>query len=436
MKDRSIFEFDFLLFLCTIALMVIGILFIYSSGVSSTGVNFSNEYIKQIIWAAAGILIMIGFMFFDYVVLMELSKYLYPLFIILLFLTLIMGQVVNGAKSWIIIGPIGIQPSEFAKLATILFLARYLNNSKKSQKPLLRFLISMAICFLPLGLIMLQSDMGTAMVYFPIFLIMSFLGGSRIRYLLFISATAGLAIIIGILPAWETYIVGEKVASMQFLINNKLVLITIFSLTMVLTVSFLGFILIKKNYFYWICYSVSVLFLGLSGGIVARKILKVYQIKRLIVFLDPGIDPQGAGWNVIQSITAVGSGGLWGKGYLKGTQSHYRYLPQQSTDFIFSIISEEWGFIGCLIIFIIFSIILIRSIIILNSSRDSYGLYIGGGVIALIFFHFIVNIGMAMGIMPITGIPLIFLSYGGSALWTGVIGISILMNIFNHRYKY
>ncbi|MBI9100825.1 MAG: rod shape-determining protein RodA [Spirochaetales bacterium] len=436
MKDRSIFEFDFLIFLCTIALMIIGILFIYSSGISSTGVNFSNEYIKQIVWASAGILIMIGFMFFDYAILEGLSRYFYPLMIILLFLTLIFGQVVNGAKSWLSLGPVGIQPSEFTKIATVLFLGRYLEQSKKNPQSLIRFLIAFGICMFPMGLIILQPDMGTAMVYFPIFIVMMFLAGGRVSYLFFVLACAVLSVVIGMLPAWEEYIIDGKTMLLQFLIDENFVFISIGSQILILIVAITGYRFIKKRYFYWISYGVTIFLLGTCGGLVVRKVLKPYQIKRLIVFLDPGIDPQGAGWNVIQSITAVGSGGLWGKGYLKGTQSHYRYLPQQSTDFIFSIISEEWGFIGCIAIFMIFMIILVRSIMILNSSRDTYGLYIGGGIIAIIYFHFIVNIGMAMGIMPITGIPLIFLSYGGSALWTGVIGISLLMNIFNHRYKY
>ena len=169
---------------------------------------------------------------------------------------------------------------------------------------------------------------------------------------------------------------------------------------------------------------------------LAQKILKDYQIMRLVVFLDPDVDPQGAGWNILQSLTAIGSGGLFGKGFLKGTQSHYHYLPQQSNDFIFSIIAEEIGFFGSMVVFLCFFIILIRGFIIAYSSKDSFGSYICFGIIAMFFFHFVVNIGMAMGIMPITGIPLLFLSYGGSSLWTSMMAAGILINIYYRRYGF
>lgn len=436
MKKRSIFEFDLLLPLSAVALIVIGILFIYSSGISSTGINFSNEYIKQIVWASIGIVLMVGFTFFDYGRLKGISRYVYAIFIFLLVFTLLFGQIVNGAKSWISLGPMGIQPSGFAKIATILFLAKYLEDSKKSTGELRRFFFSLLITMVPMGLVLIQPDMGTAMVFFPIVLVMMFLAGISLRYLVFISLLGVMTVVVTVIPAWQQYIVGDKVRALQFLIVPEFFLYTIGSTFLVLLLSVAGYLVMKKRYYYWISYFVS-LFLGsLFGALAGRRVLKDYQLKRLIVFMDPGVDPQGAGWNVIQSITAVGSGGPMGKGYLKGTQSHYRFLPQQSTDFIFSIIAEEWGFIGCTVIFLLFLVILIRSLYILSTSKDSYGLYVGGGVVAMIFFHFLVNIGMAMGIMPITGIPLMFLSYGGSALWTGLIGISLIMNIYSHRYKY
>ena len=157
---------------------------------------------------------------------------------------------------------------------------------------------------------------------------------------------------------------------------------------------------------------------------------------RLVVFLDPSVDPQGAGWNILQSLTAIGSGGLTGKGFLQGTQSHYHYLPQQSNDFIFSIIAEETGFLGCMVLFLCFFIIIIRGFIIAYSSKDSFGSLMCFGIIAMFFFHFVVNIGMAMGIMPITGIPLLFLSYGGSSLWTSMMGAGILINVYYRRYGF
>jgi len=154
---------------------------------------------------------------------------------------------------------------------------------------------------------------------------------------------------------------------------------------------------------------------------------------RLIVFLDPNVDPLGSGWNIIQSITAIGSGGPFGMGYLQGTQSHYRFLPQQSTDFIFSILSEEWGFLGGLVVFILYGTILARSLIIIKKTENNFGALVATGIAAMYFFHFMVNIGMVMGMMPITGIPLLFVSYGGSSLWTAMTASGLLMSINMRR---
>ncbi|MFP4378335.1 MAG: FtsW/RodA/SpoVE family cell cycle protein, partial [Spirochaetales bacterium] len=169
---------------------------------------------------------------------------------------------------------------------------------------------------------------------------------------------------------------------------------------------------------------------------LGRRLLQEYQIMRLIVFLDPNIDPRGAGWNIIQSVTAVGSGGIAGKGWLRGTQSHLQYLPQQSTDFIFSILAEEWGFIGALFVFLCFAAIVARGLIIASKAKDNYAALSAVGVVTMISFHVAVNVGMAIGIMPITGIPLLFLSYGGSSLWSALVSIGILMSIYQRRFRY
>ena len=164
------------------------------------------------------------------------------------------------------------------------------------------------------------------------------------------------------------------------------------------------------------------------------KVLKDYQIKRLIVFIDPDSDPRGAGWNIIQSKVAIGSGNIFGQGFLRGTQSHYRFLPEQSTDFIFSILAEEFGFVGGISVFILYLVILLRMIFILRKANTAFGYYVCAGIIAMFFFHFIINVGMVMGIMPITGIPLLLLSYGGSSLWTAMICLGLVMSIKAHKF--
>ena len=172
------------------------------------------------------------------------------------------------------------------------------------------------------------------------------------------------------------------------------------------------------------------------GSIAVRAVLRDYQIMRLAIFVDPQLDPRGAGWNILQSITAIGSGGLFGKGWLQGTQSQLQYLPQQSTDFIFSILAEEWGFLGGVFVLGLFLVVLLRGLSVVWGAREDYPLLAGTGVLVMLFFHVLVNVGMAMGIMPITGIPLMLLSYGGSSLWTALAATGILMNINRRRHRY
>ena len=194
-------------------------------------------------------------------------------------------------------------------------------------------------------------------------------------------------------------------------------------------IAMIGNVLLKRRYYYWIAYVFSLITIAFAGSIVGVRALKEYQMMRLIIFLDPEVDPLKHGWNIIQSITAIGSGGLTGRGYLMGTQSHYRYLPEQSTDFIFSILSEEWGFLGGLFVFFLYSIVFFRFFLSIKRCDDFFGKLIVSGILAMFFFHFFVNVGMVMGIMPITGIPLLFLSYGGSSLWTAMISVGVVIGI-------
>lgn len=429
MKRRSFFGFDIFILGATLILMVIGVLFIYSSGVTSTGVSYSDEYKKQIVWIVTGIIIMVLILFLRISQLKSFSLYIYGFFIILLIFTRLFGKVVNGARSWLGFPDVGIQPSEFAKIATILFLAFYYDFIGKKIIKLRYFLLGFLIILLPVFLILIQPDLGTAIVYFPVFIIMALVAGARLRHLLFILLTGIILIILIVLPYIEIHIIGEEYPVFSILKNMQVILILLAFLLGILGIAAYGYFVFKKQVFFWIMYSMSILIIAILGSIVLGSFIKEYQIKRIITFLNPYIDRRDAGWNIIQSITAIGSGGLFGKGFLMGTQSHYQYLPQQSTDFIFSIIAEEWGFFGGILVIILFMIILLRSITIVSNTNDRYAVFAGSGIIAMIFFHVIINIGMSMGIMPITGIPLFFLSYGGSSLWTALIGMGILLNI-------
>jgi len=436
MRLRDILEIDYFLLLATGVLSVFGIVFIYSSGVTSPGVLVSREYSRQIIWATAGIAIALVLAMVDYRRISDLAVYLYLGTLALLLYTCFFGKLVNGARAWIGVGSFGIQPSEFAKITTILFLARYLDDTRRSPHSFSRFLISCVIVFVPMGIILIQPDFGTSLVFIPILITMTFIAGVSIRYILFLVAVISITGVLMVLPLWQRYIMNNTLPSLAIFSNSRFIFSAMIALGFIAAIALFGLLRYKKRYFFWILYSSMAVILSLGMSFVARKVLKEYQIMRLIVFLDPDVDPQGSGWNIIQSITAIGSGGLVGKGYLQGTQSHYRFLPQQSTDFIFSIFTEEWGFLGGVLVFALFLLICLRLVRIMRITADSFGAYIAAGLSGVYIFHFLINVGMTMGIMPITGIPLLFMSYGGSAVLSAMAGIGLALSIYVRRYTH
>lgn len=435
MKLRIFEVFDYILFFPVIVLITIGIFFIYSSGFNSSGVNVSNEYLKQIIWASIGLVLLIGFSFIDYRKVRQFIQYFYIGLLIVLIYTRLFGSKVNGARSWIGFGRFGIQPSEFGKIVFIMFFAKQLEKTE-TMEPIKRFILLCIFMAIPAGLILLQPDLGTASVYIPIFLGMCFVAGIPLRYIMLVLCTGLVTILFTVLPVYQTEIAKKTIQVISILTNMRLRLIVIICFAIVMLLSIMANVFLKQKYFYWIAYVSGIILCSLLLSIAAGKVLQDYQIKRLIVFIDPESDPLGSGWNIIQSKIAIGSGSLFGQGYLKGTQSHFRFLPQQSTDFIFSILSEEWGFFGGFAVFLLYLIVLLRIIFILKNTTNTYGYYIATGILFMFFFHFMVNVGMVMGLMPITGIPLLFLSYGGSSLWTSMICIGILMSIHNRRLDF
>lgn len=435
MKFKVFGRIDYLLLLCAVLLTGTGIAFIYSSGFNSDGINVSKEYIKQIIWLSVGLVLMIAVSAFDYRSLKKYALHFYLFMICVLIYTRFFGRLVNGARSWIGIGDFGIQPSEITKIAFIILLAKYLEQSV-NESPAKRFLKCICILLLPMGIILLQPDLGTASVFMPVFLFMCFMANVPVRYLLVVFLTGMITIILSVLPVWETEIIHKSVPMVHILTNFKLRMLVFLAMLGITVIGVIGFIFFRKKYYYWITYIAGILSASLAGSVAAGKVLKPYQIARLIVFIDPYSDPQGSGWNIIQSKTAIGAGGLFGRGFLEGSQSHRRFLPQQSTDFIFSIFSEETGFIGGIIMFAAFFLILVRILYIIKQTTNNFSCYIASGILGMFFFHFIVNVGMVMGIMPITGIPLPFMSYGGSALLTNMIAIGLIMSINSRRLDF
>jgi len=424
------------LFGATVVLLGIGVLFIYSSGINANGVQVSAEFIRQIVWSLSGLALLVFFALLSYTTLRMFSLYIYGGVLFLLLVTLVIGRQVNGARSWLGFAEIGIQPAEFMKIATILFLSAYFAGIGNGIRELPRFLLGLVIVLVPIALILAQPDMGEALAFFPMFLLMGFVAGAQVRHLLFMLFAGVFAFILAAIPTLHARASLTGASFFGLLSAPDIMKYLLLAAAVVSGLAFLGWRSFQQRYFFWIAWSAA---LVVTSGLLStalRLVLKDYQIMRLVIFVNPQIDPQGAGWNIIQSVTAIGSGGLHGKGWLHGTQSHYQFLPQQSTDFIFSILAEEWGFLGALLVFALFLAILLRGISIVWASREDYAMLAGTGILSMIFFHVLVNVGMAVGIMPVTGIPLMFLSYGGSSLWAGLIGVGILMNISRRRLRY
>jgi len=423
----------YLLFSCFL-LCALGIIAIYSSGIDAEGAIISNEYLKQILWFGIGIFLLIAAALFDFSRYKDIVWVFFAFAILLLIITLLAGRVVNGARSWLGIGGIGIQPAEFTKVATVLMLARYL-ESAEFDSSFKKLLITGIIMIIPLALILAQPDFGSALVFVPAALVMLTLADVDFRYILFgVLSIFGVFLFLSLPLYASNHPNPENIIYTAITHENVLIAILIFVLVISI-ISGIGWLKFKKRYYYWFSYSMAILAISMIGAVAAHIILKPYQIMRLLVFIDPSIDPKGSGWNILQSITAIGSGGFLGKGFLQGTHSHARYIPQQSTDFIFSIIAEEFGFIGCTVLFILYGILFFRCVFLIETCKDRFSQFVIGGLLGIFAFHFMINIGMAMGIMPVTGIPLYFVSYGGSSLWTGLISIGILTGISARRYS-
>ena len=435
-RGPRLVSIDVSLLISTILLCIIGVMFIYSSSITATGDLRTNEYLRQIIWLIPGILIMIGVAFVDYKVYRDFVFYIFLSTILLLLLTLFFGQVVYGGRRWIGVGGLGFQSSEFAKLAYILFMAILIEKNRVRLNSPIFLTVLLLITALPMGLILMQPDLGTASVFIPIFLVMIFVAGANMWFIIFFTGTIVASIFFALLPAWMNYVVQNEVPVITVLQSTTYVAIIVSALYTIAAACAAGWFLLRKPIYIAGIFLGFVIGTGILGGLISTYILRDYQMMRLVVFMNPNIDPRGAGWNILQSLTAVGSGGLTGKGFLLGTHSHYQYIPQQTTDFIFSIIAEEWGFIGSILLFILFLIIVVRGMIICRLAKDGFGAYVSAGIVAMIFYHFTINIGMAIGLMPITGLPLFFVSYGGSSLWIGLISIGILQSVYRNRHSY
>ncbi len=336
--------------------------------ISATGVQDKSLglYKQQLLWFGIGMAMTAIILFFHYSALSRIAYLIYFANLLLLVAVLVFGKSTLGAKRWIGFGALRIQPSEFMKLSMVIMLAKYFERDRTvNGYGIKELILPTLLVMIPAALIILQPDLGTAMV---------------------LLLTYG--------------------SIMLFLKIERKTLLAIMLCAVV------------------------------AMPVVYKFGLKPYQQQRIHTFVDPMSDPKGSGYNSIQSMIAVGSGQLMGKGYRKGTQSQLNFLPEHHTDFIFSVFSEEHGFVGCIIVVALYLIFLSNGLSVAYQSHDKFGVLLALGIVTVLFWHVFINMGMVMGLLPIVGVPLPFLSYGGSALVTAILGVAVLTNIANKKFMF
>ncbi|HKK10306.1 MAG TPA: rod shape-determining protein RodA [Bacteroidales bacterium] len=365
--------------------------------------DISQRYGKQMLWIGAALVLAFFIMLIDSKIFENFSFLMYILILILLIAVLMGGKEIAGSKSWFQIGGIAIQPAEFAKFATALALAKYLTQPGVAVRKFKYLLRAAIIVGLPAVLILLQNDTGSMLV-FSAFALVLYREGMPAWILVF-------ALVVGII-------------FLTTLMFGKWMVISFLSAILLLTFYFIR----KQKKMIAVVVFFFALSAGLSYGVdyAFENVLEPHQQTRINVLLGKEIDNRGAGYNVHQSKIAIGSGGLLGKGFLEGTQTKFNFVPEQSTDFIFCTVGEEWGFAGSSALIILYVMLFIRLVFLAERQRSHFSRIYGYGVLSVMFFHFAINIGMTIGLVPVIGIPLPFFSYGGSSLWS----FTILLFIF------
>jgi len=408
-------ELDSITILSVISLVLIGIIMVYSAAYYHQSIYIKDAWLKQSHYAIGGIIVSLMILYFPKKTLYNLSYPLYLLSILSLTAVLLWGTG-DDAQRWLRVGPIQIQPSEFSKISMLLVLARYLTDSSKEKiNSIQGALRSFGIVIFPMILITQQPDLGTALSFAAPLLPMLYWAGMRKIYL-FTLISPLLSVICSFEPLWldlTSYVFALFIVISGFSIHINL----------------------KNSVF-----TSFAIFFNLAAGLATVYLwdhfLRPYQKDRIMTFLDPESDRLGAGWNIIQSKIAIGSGGFLGKGFLGGTQTKYDFLPAAHTDFIFSVIGEELGYAGAILIIMIFFMLILRSLQIGEKAKSRFHSLIAIGIASILTFHVFINIGMTVGVMPVTGLPLPFISAGGSSLFSNLIIIGILLHIFANRHDY
>ncbi len=390
------------LFLATLLMTAFGVAMVYSAGVLNIPSPITEgAWIRQAQWAAIALVVFtiirqIGPRWFEWVAIPS-----YVVAVLLLVVTLIVGTgsgTAAGVKSFLDLGFIRFQPAEFAKLATILALARYLGTRSEDPSTLRALVAPAAIVGVPLVLVILQPDLGTALAFVGILFAALFWAGTPIG-LMALLLTPGIGLVLSFDPRiWAAFFV--LLVGALYLYRYRLFLVE----------------------------SLSVILANLAAGTISTPLwnsLAEYQQNRILVYLDPSVDPRGAGYHVVQSMVAIGSGGLTGKGFTEGTQKRFDFLPEQHTDFIFSVIGEELGYLGTILTLSLFAFILYRLVKMAEGEPDPFAGLVIFGIFGAWLVHIFVNIGMTVGLVPVTGIPLPFVSYGGTFLLMSWVAVGV-----------
>ena len=369
---------------------------------------------RQLIWIGTSLVLIMFIFALDFRFFESFAVFIYAAFMLALIAVPFLGVTINGSHSWFKLGGITIQPAEFAKTATALLLAKYLNDPQVNLTKWMNQWRSALIIALPMLLIIGSNETGSALV-FASFIILLYREGLPGEYP-------------GLLIALIALFVSSLLLSPLTIFISLLVLASLFVIILPIYQRRLPQTYVR------IAGAIAII-MALSTLVdwVVNHVLKEHQRNRIKVLLDPSFDTRGLGYQVTQSKIAIGSGGFWGKGYLGGTQTKFDFVPEQSTDFIFCTIGEEFGFVGVMAVIILFLFFLWRLLYLADQQRSRFARAYGFGVVGILFFHFLVNIGMTIGLMPIMGIPLPFFSYGGSSLWSFTILLFIFLKLDAHR---
>jgi len=456
-SNNILARLDWVTVILWLAMMIMGWMNIHAAVYNEQHTSIfdmSQRYGKQLIFIIAAIVLAVMVVVTDNKLWFFFAWFIYGFFILLLVLVLVIGKEINGARAWFGVGAFSIQPSEFAKFATGLALASYL-NSKRQLLGTREMIAATAIIIAPVLLIALQPDMGSVVTYFAFFIVLYREGMSIWVFITAILAVALflLSLILGNLPVaigllvvaaiallvTSGYLVTLKAAVVMALAGGVAFLAGHYLLDLGTVLIIVLAVFLAGVVYAWFIYrqrmvNQAIIYAFLLGGLLYlftvdyafHEILKPHQQTRINIMLGMEDDPFGEGYNLNQSLISIGSGGFAGKGYLNGTQTKFKFVPEQSTDFIFCTVGEEWGFIGSTVVIGLFVWLLLRLMMMAERQRTTFVRAYGYGVFGLFLMHFFVNIGMTIGVMPVIGIPLPFFSYGGSSLW----GFTILLFIF------